>query len=228
MTATTLAAFARAVGFFARAPGLSRAGIPAAVRAVFAFALALAVAPSLGAAHARDAASLTVLLAGEALCGAVFGVSATLIAEAAAAAGRMLDDLVGLRASVPGIAIAPSGFGGLWTLTFVAAFFALGGVERLIVAFAHSFTVVPLGASLDPGLVRHVGIGLGAAFARLSFELAAPAICASLCLHLGLGALTRTIPRFASLSLAFPVAYAAVLLVAFSSLTVIRDLGNGH
>lgn len=228
MTATTLAIFARAIGFFARAPGLSRLGVPPAIRAIFAFALALAVAPSLGGMRTPGAASFVLLLVGEALAGAVFGIAATLVAEAAAAAGRMLDDLVGMRASVPGIAVAPVGFGGLWSLTFVAAFFALGGIDALVVAFAHSFTVLPLGAPLAPGTLRQVGIGFGAAFARLSLELAAPAICVTLCVHLGLGALARVVPRFGHLALAFPAAYAAVLLVAFSSIVAMRDLASAR
>ena len=225
MSTTLFAVFARAVGFFARAPGLSRSGIPAPVRAVFAFALALALAPSLPRVSQRDAASFLALCIGEALVGVVLGIGATLVAECVAAAGRILDDLAGIRASVPGLAVAPAGFGGLWSLVFTFAFFALGGIDALIVAFAHSFALVPLGAALDPRLLRHVGLGFGVAFARLSLELAAPAICVVLCIHLGLAALCRVIPRFGQLSLTFPIAYAGVLLVAFVSLALIRELG---
>lgn len=224
MTATTLAVFARAIGFLARAPGLSRAGIPAVVRAGFAMALAVAIAPSLHAVRARDGAGLLLLFAGEGIAGTVFGIGATLVTEAVSAAGRMLDDLVGLRASIPGISVAPAGFGGLWSLTFVAAFFALGGVEALVIAFTRTFAVVPLGTILDPGLLRAVGVGFGATFARLCLELAAPAVCVSLSVHISLGALLRVVPRFSHLSIAFPAAYVAVLLVAFASLTFLGDL----
>ncbi|MGH7683978.1 MAG: flagellar biosynthetic protein FliR [Vulcanimicrobiaceae bacterium] len=47
MTATLWLAFARAIGFFARAPGFARLGVPPALRAGFAFALAVAIAPSI-------------------------------------------------------------------------------------------------------------------------------------------------------------------------------------
>jgi flagellar biosynthetic protein FliR len=226
MTATLLAVFARAIGFFARAPGLSRAGVPAAVRALFAFALALGVAPAHAARADSNAAAFVALIAGEALVGAVLGIVATLVAEAVAAAGRMLDDLAGLRASVPGLAIGPAGFGGLWSLVFVSAFFGLGGIEALVAAFAHSFDVVPLGAVLHAEMLRRIGFGFGAAFARLALELAAPAICVAACIHVGLAALARVLPRFGGLSLAFPAAYAGVLIVAFLSLGLVRELAT--
>ena len=203
---------------------MTRLNVPPAVRAIFGFALALAIAPSIGAVHVRDAASAVVLLAVEALTGAVLGIAATLVTEAVSAAGRMLDDLVGLRASIPGIAVAPAGFGGLLSLTFVAAFFATGGVDALVIAFAHSFKVAPPGAALDRHTLQNIGIGFGAAFARLSLELAAPAICASLCLHLGFATLARVVPRFANLSPAFPMAFGAVMLAAFLSLAGVREL----
>ena len=224
MSQTLFAVFARALGFLARAPGLSRLNVPPAVRAIFAFALALGVASTLQPVHVRDAADFAVLIGSETLVGMVLGIGATLAAEAVSTAGRMLDDLVGLRASVPGVAVAPAGFGGLMSLTYVAAFFATGGIDVLVVAFAHSFAVVPVGSALEAVTLERVGIGFGVAFARLCLELAAPAICVTLCIHIGLAALARAVPRFGHLAVAFPAAYAAVLLVSFLSLAGIREL----
>lgn len=224
MSVTFFAVFARAIGFFVRAPGLSHAATPAAVRALFAFGIAAALAPALGRTRAPDAASFIVLIVGEVLAGAVFGLFATLIAEAVAAAGRMLDDLAGIRASIPGLAIAPAGYGGLWALVFTTAFFALGGIEAIVAAFAHSFEVVPLGASMQPQFLRHAGPVFAAAFMRISLELATPGICVVLCIHLGSAALTRALSRLSQLSIAFPLAYAGVLLAAFTSLALLREL----
>jgi flagellar biosynthetic protein FliR len=226
MTVTLFAVFARAVGFFAKAPGFSHAGIPAHVRVASAFGIAFALVPSLGPTHTPDAAAFVVLCAGETLVGAVLGVGATLVAEAVAAAGRILDDLAGIRASVPGIAVAPAGFGGLWTLVFATAFLTLGGAEAMIAAFAHSFQIVPLGAAVKPDLLRHTGFAFGVSFLRLSLELAAPAICVVLCIHIGSAALSRALPRMAQLAVAFPIGYAGVLLVAFTSLAVLRELSS--
>ncbi len=218
MTATLFAVFARAIGFFVRAPGFSRTNVPASVRVLFAFALAVAVLPSAGALHEHSAAAFVAVVASEALTGAVFGFGATLVFEAVAAAGRMLDDLVGLRASIPGIGVAPVGFGGLWLLVFIAAYFALGGIDALVVAFAKTFSVVPLGNAVDAQTLRSVGLGYAASLARLCLQLATPAICVTLCVHAGLAVLARVIPRFGHLSLSYPAAYAGVLLIAFASL----------
>ena len=224
MTATFLAVFARAIGFFARAPGFSRANVPPGVRVIFALMLAIAVLPGTGRVHEHAIATVTWIVASEALTGAVMGFGATLAFEAFAAAGRMLDDLVGLRASVPGIAVAPVGFGGLWLLVFIAAFFALGGADALIVAFVRTFSEVPLGAMLGDPALRKVGFAYMPALVRICLQLATPAICVTLCVHAGLGVIGRVIPRFGHLSLAFPAAYAAAMLTAFVSLAAVRDV----
>lgn len=227
MTAALWLIFARALGFFARAPGISRAGIPVPLRVGFAFALAVAIAPLQRPFKPHDAATLSLLLAGETCVGAVLGLSATLVAEAVSAAGRLLDDFVGLRASVPSIAVAPAGIGGMWALVYATAFFALGGCDALATGFAESFSVVPLGAVPGLAMLHHLGIGVGVAFARTAFELSAPGICVALCIHLGSAALVRVIPRLSGLWLAHPPAFGGVLLVAFVSLAALRELAAG-
>ncbi len=211
-----------------RAPGFSRTNVPGSVRALFAFTLAIAVLPSVGNLREHSAAAFLAVVASEALTGAVFGFSATVVFEAVAGAGRMLDDLVGLRASIPGISVAPVGFGGLWLLVYVAAYFALGGIDALVVAFAKTFSIVPLGAALDAQTLRNVGFAYAPTFVRLCLQLATPAICVTLCVHAGLAVLARVIPRFGHLSLAYPAAYAGVLLIAFVSLASVRDLVSYH
>lgn len=228
MTASLWLVFARAIGFFARAPGFSRLGVPPALRAGFAFALALAIAPSLP--HARHAGGVSFLLAiaAEALAGTTLGIAATLVAEAVGAAGRALDDFIGLRASIPGIAVAPAGLGGLWTLVFTTAFFTLGGCDALVAAFARSFSVLPLGAALDGEILRRSSIGFALSFMRLALDLAMPGLCIALCIHVGLAAVSRVVPRFSHLSLAYPIAYAGVLLAAFVSLEMLRTLAEAR
>jgi flagellar biosynthetic protein FliR len=217
MSATTLLVFARAVGFVSRAPGIARTNVPSALRAGFALGLAFALAPSLPAIH-LNGILLVAAVCGEALVGALLGVAASLVTEAAAAAGRLLDDLIGIRASIPGANVAPTGLGGLWALVTIVAFFALGGIEAVIAAFARSFTVLPLGAGIGAGELRQFGFAFGASFVRLALDLAFPAIVVALAIHLALAALGRVIPRFGNLTLAFPAAYAGVLLVTFGSL----------
>ena len=224
MSATALLVFARALGVIARAPGFSRAGVPAPARAGFAFVLALGVAAWQPDAGPMNALAFGAVAIGEVLIGLLLGFAASLVAQAAAAAGGLVDDLVGLRA-LPGITVAPPGFGGLWALVFVVAFFGLGGVDALVLAFAQSFVLLPLGVQPDPSSLGTFASGFIGAFLRLALQLAAPAIGISLIVQLALGALGRILPRFGNLTLGFPAAYAGVLLAAFAALAWIRDLG---
>ncbi|MBV8150184.1 MAG: flagellar biosynthetic protein FliR, partial [Candidatus Eremiobacteraeota bacterium] len=166
-----------------------------------------------------------LLVVGEVVLGALMGFAASLVAEAAAAAGQLLDDLVGLRTSVPGIAVAPSGFGTLWSLVFLVGYFALGGVETVIVAFAESFRLFPLGTTIQTHAIRQLTAVFTATFVRLALELAAPAVTLSLVVHLTPAALVRVFPRLGTLTLSFPAAYAAVMLAAFTGLLWLRQLG---
>jgi flagellar biosynthetic protein FliR len=228
MNLTLWLVFARALGFFVRAPGISRQNVPPPLRAAFAFLLAAALAPALPHVMARDPAAAILVLGSEAFVGATFGLSATVVAEAASAAGRILDDLVGLRASVPQIGVAPAGLGGLWTLVFVTAFFGLGGIDAFVLAFAQTFSLVPPGEAMATQTLRRIGISSIVSFAALTVRLAMPAISIALCIQIGLAALTRVLPRFSHLSVAYPPAFAAVVLLAFVGLGMLRDLALGR
>ncbi|MBV8074237.1 MAG: flagellar biosynthetic protein FliR [Candidatus Eremiobacteraeota bacterium] len=222
MAATIWFVFARAAGFVARAPGL-RANVPVPLRAALALGLALVVVPQRRAA-AHDALTFAALLAGESLFGALLGFAASLVSEAVGCAGRLLDDFSGVRAGVPFAAVAPPGIGGIWSLVFLAAFFALGGIELTIAAFARSFDLFPIGTALDPRALHAFVLGGGVAFVRLAVALAMPAISLALLVHLTVAAIGRVVPRFGNLTLAFPAAFAAVFLAAFAALAGVEAL----
>ena len=224
MSATALLVFARALGFVARAPGFSRAGVPVPVRAGFAFVLAFGIAAWQPDTIRMSALGLGSAAAGEFLIGLLLGFAASLVAQAVAAAGGLVDDLAGVRL-LPGTSVAPPGFAGLWSLVFIVAFFGLGGVDALVLAFAQSFVALPLTSRLDGSALQGFGTGFIGALMHLAAQLAAPAIGSSLVVQLALGALGRILPRFGNLTLGFPAAYAAVLLAAFAALAWIRDLG---
>ncbi|MGH7716061.1 MAG: flagellar biosynthetic protein FliR, partial [Vulcanimicrobiaceae bacterium] len=90
------------------------------------------------------------------------------------------------------------------------------------------FSAVPLGGALDEAVMRHIGAAYAPALLRLCLQLAAPAICVTLCVHIGLGVLVRTVPRFGHLSVAFPIAYLTAMLIAFMSLGAVRDLASAR
>jgi flagellar biosynthesis protein FliR len=207
---------ARAAGFFVRAPGFGRAGVPFALRAGLAFAFALAVAPSQRTLVA-DAGTLVFLAIEEALIGGMLGIGASLVAEAVAAAGRFIDDTAGIRAAMPSASVAPAGFGTLWSFAFLCAFFSLGGVEAMLAAFERSFEVMPLATLPDRFALQRFAFEYGGSLLRSSLDLSLPAISIVLAIHIAAAGLGRVIPRLANMTLAYPITYGAVVVVALAN-----------
>jgi flagellar biosynthetic protein FliR len=227
VTQAAFLVFARCAGFAARMPGLGHPSVPAVVRVGTALALALAIAPGV-VVHDRPLPALALAVAGELAIGTAFGFGANLAAEAAYAAGRLLDDTVGIRGSVPNAAVAAStGFGRLWSSAFLAGYLLVGGYAPAIVAFADGFARIPPGAVLDAHAMRAFADAFPAAFARTTLAFAGPGIAIAVVAQIGLGAVARIVPRFGNLSLTFPVVFAAVLLVTIATLPVLVHATGG-
>jgi flagellar biosynthetic protein FliR len=222
MTQTALLVFARSAGMVFRAPGFAHPSVPAPVRAGFALALALAVAPHVPVARPFGAAAFAVAVAGETLLGALLGTGAALLYDGAYYAGRLVDDYVGVRASVPTANVASAqAFGRLWSSVFLAGFFLLDGYVPVIGAFAQSFAHIPAGTLVARDALLHVALALPATIVRAAFAIAAPAIAVVLTVQIALAAVARVVPRFASFSLAFPIVFAAALLVTFAGVPLL-------
>jgi flagellar biosynthesis protein FliR len=211
---TGLLVFARCAGFVFRAPGFSHPSVPAPLRAGLAVALAMAIVP--GLPHLRSAvgdATLLLALLTEFLLGSAIGMTASLVYDGAYAGGRIVDDYVGVKAIAPSLQlVAPSGFGRVWSLAFTGGYFLLGGYRVAVIGFAASFTRIPLGTPLHShGWSAYVA-GFVAAFVVVALQVAAPAVALAFVVQIALGALSRVIPRFGSLTLAFPLAFAAALV----------------
>ena len=209
----------RAVGFVARAPGFSRLGVPMSARAGTAFFLA-SIVPAHYASKSVDGVMLVALCAGEALVGALLAVSATVVYEAAAAAGRLIDDQMGIRAALPGADVGSAGLAKLWSLAFVVAFFALDGYGSFVFAFARSFEAFPLGAAFEGAAIERTARTIATALPELALSFAAPSIAVATIVHLSLAAVGRILPRFGNLTLAFPAAFGCVLVLGFATLGV--------
>jgi flagellar biosynthesis protein FliR len=209
---TLVLVFARAVGLTFRAPGFAHPSVPAPVRVAFALLLALVVAPQVpGAAHAGVLA-LGVAAAGELLLGAALGTGAAILYDAAYAAGRMLDDYVGVRGSVPNANVTSSqGFGRLWSATFLAGLFLLDGYVPIVRAFAASFAHAAPGASVGSDGWLGFALALPATFVEAAVLIAAPAIAAAATVQIALAAVARVVPRFGSFALGFPATFAVAL-----------------
>lgn len=218
MSATPLLVFARCAGFAFRAPGFSHPSVPRAVRAGIALALAAAIAPSV---HASSVDGIGILVAAlvEFAIGTAIGMAAALLYDGAYAGGRMIDDYVGVKAIAPSMdLVAPSGFGRLWSLTFTAGYVLLGAYRPVVLAFAQSFAQIAPGAPVGAQAWLSFAQSLAGTIVGVAASVAAPAIALAFVMQIALAALSRTIPRFATFALSFPLVFGAV--VAASAIVI--------
>ncbi|MBV8066985.1 MAG: flagellar biosynthetic protein FliR [Candidatus Eremiobacteraeota bacterium] len=220
-----LLVFARCAGFVFRAPGFAHPSVPPPLRAGLALAIAAAIATALPPTQRQiDDAILAIALLTEFAIGGAIGMTASLVYDAAYAGGRAVDDYVGVKAIAPSLQlVAPSGFGRLWSLALTGGFFLSGAYRIALLAFAQSFTQLPVG-----GTLRASGWGAYAAtFAQtivvVSVQVAAPAVALALVMQIAVGALSRAVPRFGSFTLAFPMAFAAALVATVIALPLLAE-----
>jgi flagellar biosynthetic protein FliR len=221
MTLTSLLVFARAAGLMLRAPGFSHPSVPPLVRAAFALALAFVVAPPATVAP-LGAATFVFAAAGELLLGAAMGTGAALLYDAAYYAGRLVDDYVGVRGSVPNANVTSAqAFGRLWSSVFLAGFFLLDGYVPVVRAFAASFTVVAPGAFVAPGDWLRFGLALPRTIVTCALTIAAPVIGTAFAVQVAFAAVARVVPRLANFALAFPVVFAAAIVVTLVAIPLL-------
>lgn len=225
MTQTLLLVFARSAGLMFRAPGFTHPAVPMIVRLALALGLAAGIAPAVRARPELDLTALSLAIAGEVALGAAIGIGASLLYDGAYYGGRMIDDYVGFRGSVPNAAVVSAqGFGRLWSSLFLAGFFLLDGDAVVIRAFADSFTHVGAGAFVDAQAWNRFALALPATITRAALMVAAPAIAVGAVIQVGLAAVTRVVPRFSSFTLSFPIVFAAAVVVAIATLPLYGPL----
>jgi flagellar biosynthesis protein FliR len=228
MTQTFLLVFARSAGLMFRAPGFTHPATPMMVRLALAVGLAMGIAPALGRRPELDLVALSVAIAGEVAIGAAIGISASLLYDGAYYGGRMIDDYIGFRGSVPNAAVSSAqGFGRLWSSLFLAGFFLFDAQRIVIEAFADSFTHVGPGALIDADDWFRFGLTLPVTIVRAALLVGAPAIAVAAVVQIALAAVARVVPRFSSFTLSFPLVFAAALLVAIATLPLYAPLA-GH
>jgi flagellar biosynthetic protein FliR len=225
VTQTALLVFARCAGFAFRAPGVAHPSVPRALRGAFALFLAAAIAPTVRATARLSDLEVLAAIGLEFLLGSAIGIGASAVYDAAYAGGRTVDDYAGVKAIAPGITlVAPSGFGRVWSLAFTGAFFLLGAYRVVFLAFARSFEAVPPGAPFDASNWASFALSLAVTILGVAVAVAAPAIALAFLVQVALGALSRAVPRFGSLTLSFPLVMAAALLATVAALPALVRL----
>ncbi|MDP9110481.1 MAG: flagellar biosynthetic protein FliR [Candidatus Eremiobacteraeota bacterium] len=214
--------FARCAGFASRAPGTGHPAIAHPVRAGLALFLALAIAPGLKAVAPLDGIAFTIAMCAEFGLGSAIGIAAALLYDGAYAGGRMLDDYVGVKAIAPGIdLVAPSGYGRIWSIVFTGGYFMLSAYRPALLGFANSFERIAPGVPVNAHAWAAFTLTFVSTIVLVALAVAAPAIALAFVVQIALGALGRTIPRFATFGLSFPLVFGAVLIVTAVSVPLI-------
>lgn len=218
---------ARTLGFVFRAPGISHPSVPPMVRAGFAVLFSVVI---LGIAHVhpREHGLFFVLaLVIEFGIGSAIGFGAAILYDAAYAAGRTIDDYVGIRVMAPtATQYLSSGYGRLWSLAFTGGFFILGAYRIVIAGFAASFDTIAIGSAHALAWNSYV-LALSSAVVKAAVLVAAPSIALAFAVQVALAALSRIVPRFATFSLSFPLSFAAALVGTILALPALYHM-SGH
>ncbi|HEY0797726.1 MAG TPA: flagellar biosynthetic protein FliR [Candidatus Baltobacteraceae bacterium] len=219
--------FARCIGFLFRAPGFSHPAVPPPLRAGLAYVFSLALAQGYAAHVQLPPGGLIAALVTEVLVGASIGVAASMLYDGAYAGGRMIDDYVGIRVSVPTAGtVAPSGFGRLWSQAFTAGFFVLGGYRITLAAFAHGFETLPPGALINAADLQTFAYTLPTTLVRAALLVAAPAIAIAFAVQCALAAVSRVVSRLSTFSLSFGLVFAGVLLAVLVMIPVVVNVSG--
>lgn len=203
--ATWLAAFARATTFAATVPLVGSGAVPRIVRAAFALTLTPAIAVRL--TH-DGSVSHGLAWIGNAALGAAYGLTASMLAAAASAAGSLIDGSLSMRPFGRDAVLAGDGgpFERVLSLGFGLALLATGGMTQMCCRFvaASSSAVLEFTAG---DLAR-----LAMSCATSGLDIAAPAIAAQALGTLIAAAAARAAPRVNGLMLASPLVTALVLM----------------
>jgi flagellar biosynthesis protein FliR len=174
-------------------------------------ALALTLTP---AVHARlHAGNASPQLPEELLTGVMFGITASIVAAAASAAGSLIDSSIAMRPfGLERVFGGPQGpFGRIYSLALAMLFFASGAMTHLCSRFVDASSGTHLTSAR--GLIALVTTSFEA-----SLDLAGPCIAAQLIATIGSATVARVAPRINGFMLASPAATTAVLVVLLAGI----------
>jgi len=102
----------------------------------------------------------------------------------------------------------------------------LDGWAIVITTFAQSFASVPPGRLIAANAWSAYAFALPTTIARAALMMAAPAVVVAAVVQLTLGAIARVVPRFSSFTLAFPIIFAATILVTIATVPLLAPLSG--
>jgi flagellar biosynthetic protein FliR len=215
-----LLALARVSGVLALAPVFGSPLAPRPVKAFLALVLAALFLPLVRGAGVPADAGIGVLAlaaAGELAFGLVIGFAAALLFAAVQLAGQILDQELGVQqaALLDPFSDAPVAVVGQFKVFLATVVYLLvDGHHYLLASVAESFQAVPLlAASLGADAALHLSSSLPRDLFRMAAQIAAPALVTVFLVTLALAFMARGVPELNAFGTAFPVRFAAGLLV---------------
>ena len=152
---TAMLAAVRILAFMTVAPPFSQKVVPATVRWMVAFGLALAVSPRLESAGTDTTAGFVGSLILQAVIGALFGFLVMMVFSAIQSAGTFIDLFGGFQmasAFDPMSQSSGAQFQRLYQMTAMVLLFVTDGYQIVLAGVVRTFDALPLGAALNPDL----------------------------------------------------------------------------
>jgi flagellar biosynthesis protein FliR len=214
-----LFAFCRVSGFMLLLPGFASLRVPMRVRLFIAAGIAVALAPNIELPFTDKLSP--VLIACEVTIGVVLGILARIYFLALNFAAVTMASFIGL-AAMPGVPVdtdeAQAALPSLITLSATALVFFTGLHAPLLMALAHSYTVLKPGVWLEPALMLDTyQETLSEAF-MLALQLAMPFLAYGLLINLGIGLANKMSPQV-------PVYFISMPFVISGGLILLNGLG---
>jgi flagellar biosynthesis protein FliR len=200
--------FVRISGLVITAPIYGGNDVPARVRALLAFALALLVAPlqwGRQLEYPDNTLNYLVYVGGELLLGITLGLGIMLLFSGVQVAGQVISQLGGMQlADVfnPGLDTSVPVFAQLMYYVTLAVFVIIGGHRRVMEALLDTFVAIPPGGGISSSIIDTLTTLLTQSF-TLGLRAAAPATAALLLATLVMGLVSRTLPQLNVMAIGF-------------------------
>lgn len=200
---------ARVSGLVMTAPIYGTPEIPARVRALFAFALAVLITPSQWDVPVEDPGTTLnylVFMGSELVIGLSLGLGIVILFSGIQLAGQMMGRIGGMMlADVfdPSVGTSIPMFSRLMLLVTMAVFVSIGGHRMVMAGLLDTFATIPPGSGAVPTEIANTFVLLMAQSFALAVRAAAPVVTSLLLSTLVMGLVSRTLPQLNILAVGF-------------------------
>lgn len=199
----------RIIAFLVIAPPFSHNAIPLRIKGMLAVGIAVAVSPVVSRNYTSpDTTGFIMGVLAELVTGFALGFLVFLVFSAVQSAGSLVDLFAGFQmasAFDPQGMINGAQFTRLFQMTAMVLLFASDGYQLVIGGLTRTFTVLPLGGTLDMARPAHAMIAAATGMFLAALQIAGPLVVVLFLADVGLGLLTRVAPALQAFSLGFPL-----------------------